>query len=210
MYLIGGFAPGKSILWHAGASSVSIAGIQLSRAAGASAIFATAGTDAKVSYCTSSLGATAAYNYRTHANWASAILSATNQHGVDIIIDPIGQSHFAANLRAAATDARIVSLAFLSGAILPPATDLSPLLLKRLRLEGSTLRSRDEPYQRRLRDLLVETALPGLVQGALRVPIERVFSWQCVAEAHRLMEANQTMGKIVCVVDRGGMEVVEG
>ena len=59
LYLIGGFAPGKSILWHAGASSVSIAGIQLSKADHGSEIFVTAVSDEKIEFCVKELGATA-------------------------------------------------------------------------------------------------------------------------------------------------------
>ena len=59
LYQISEFTPGKSILWHAGASSVSIAGIQLSKADNASQIFVTAGSDEKINFCVEKLGATA-------------------------------------------------------------------------------------------------------------------------------------------------------
>ena len=59
LYLIGAFKPGKSILWHAGASTVSIAGIQLSKADHASAVYVTAGSDEKIKFCVEELGATA-------------------------------------------------------------------------------------------------------------------------------------------------------
>lgn len=73
MYLIGGFEPGKSILWHAGASSVSIAGQQLSVANGASAVFATARSDDKCEFCVKELGAKAAYNTKTE-KWDESVL----------------------------------------------------------------------------------------------------------------------------------------
>ena len=59
LYLVAGFTAGKSVLWHAGASSVSIAGIQLSKADNASQIFVTAGSDEKIDFCVNELGATA-------------------------------------------------------------------------------------------------------------------------------------------------------
>lgn len=83
--LIGEFAPGKSVLWHAGASSVSIAGIQLSKAEGAGQIFVTAGSDAKIDFC-KSLGATAGYNYKdAKTDWSAEIMKATGGKGVDIV-----------------------------------------------------------------------------------------------------------------------------
>ncbi len=89
MYLIGEFAEGKSILWHAGASAVSIAGQQLSVANGASAVFATARSDHKAEFCVKELGAKAAYNTET-TDWAAEVLKATDGKGVDIIVDYIG------------------------------------------------------------------------------------------------------------------------
>ena len=85
LHLIGEFAPGKSVLWHAGASSVSIAGIQLSKAEGAGQIFVTAGSGEKVDFC-KGLGATAGYNYKdTNTDWSAEIMKATGGKGVDIV-----------------------------------------------------------------------------------------------------------------------------
>ena len=199
MYLVGDFAPGKSILWHAGASSVSIAGIQLSLADNASAIYVTASSQDKIDFC-KSLGATTGYNYHTQ-DWAKEILTATDGKGVDVIIDFIGQNYFQGNLDVAARDARIVNLAALSGSKLPAGVDIGAFVRKRIRFEGSSLRSRDEAYQGKLRDTLVEHALPKMRRGEFLVPVERVFPWKEVVQAHLLMESNQTKGKIICRID---------
>lgn len=233
MYLIGDFSEKQSptILWHAGASAVSIAGIQLSRMNGASQIFATARSDEKCRFCVEELGATAAFNTTTSTtkekgegkgkeeeeeeeHWVDSIKKATGGKGVDIIIDFIGPGTFAANLEVAAKDGRIVNLATLGGLYLPPSSS-SPLsssgkyqtpnfgtfVAKRLRYEGSSLRSRDEEYQGRLRDSVVEHALPMFAEGKLKVFVERVFSWKDIREAHAQMEKNLTKGKLICVVD---------
>jgi len=199
MYLIGEFAPGKSILWHAGASSVSIAGIQLSKHDNASTIYVTAGSDEKIKFC-QELGATEGFNYHTQ-DWAKKILSLTNGKGVDVIIDFIGQNYFQGNLDVAARDARIVNLGAMSGTKLPAGVDISAFVRKRLRFEGSSLRSRDEEYQKKLRNTLVEHALPKLRDGGYKVPIEKVFPWEEIVKAHQLMESNQTKGKIICRID---------
>ncbi|EMC95790.1 hypothetical protein BAUCODRAFT_503920 [Baudoinia panamericana UAMH 10762] len=202
MYLIGEFAPGKSILWHAGASAVSIAGQQLSKANGASAVFATARSDDKCDFCVKELGAKAAYNTET-ADWSAEVLKATEGKGVDIIVDYIGPATFAGNLNAAARDGRIVNLASLSGAKLKPEMaqpDFSNFVRKRIRIEGSSLRSRDELYQGKLRDQLHDHALPKFKDGSFKVHIEKVFPWEQIQEAHRLMESNKTKGKIICTI----------
>ncbi|KAK6440004.1 hypothetical protein LTR95_003770 [Oleoguttula sp. CCFEE 5521] len=202
MYLIGEFSEGKSILWHAGASNVSIAGIQLSKHNGASAVYATARSDDKTDFCVRELGATAAYNTKS-VDWADEVLKATNGNGVDIIIDFIGPSELAKNLRAAAKDAKIVSLACLGGANLLPEHEQPNFLsffAKRIRFEGSGLRSRDEAYQGKLRDQLVEHALPKFKDGSFKPHIEKVFAWEKIQEAHGQMERNETKGKLVCTI----------
>ncbi|KAF3057567.1 putative quinone oxidoreductase [Trichoderma afarasin] len=192
-----GFTSGKTILWHAGASGVSVAGIQLSRLAGASAIYATAGSDEKCEFVTSQLGATAAFNYKTQ-DWVSEIKKATGGKGVDFIIDYVGADYFQKNLDVAARDCRIVLLWLLSGGKVPDA-DISQILFKRIRIEGSTLRSRDEDYQGELRDKL-ETYMSEFEAGRLKTMVDKILSWEEIVEAHKYMEENKSSGKIVCTI----------
>ncbi|KAL4803822.1 hypothetical protein BDV18DRAFT_144498 [Aspergillus unguis] len=199
LHLVGAFQRGNSVLWHAGASAVSIAGIQLAKAAGASAIYVTAGSDEKIAFCVDKLGATAGFNYRTQ-NWAEELAKATGGKGVDVIVDFIGAGYFQDNLKSAAMDGRIVNLAFLGGVKVQGEVDISYFLRKRVRYEGSTLRSRDEAYQRKLRDMVVENALDKLKSGEFKVFVEKVFKFEDVVDAHKLMESNQTKGKIVCTI----------
>ncbi|CAK4032210.1 Quinone oxidoreductase PIG3 [Lecanosticta acicola] len=200
MYLIGEFSEGKSILWHAGASSVSIAGQQLSRVNGASEVYATARADDKCDFCVKQLGAKAAYNTKK-VNWDEEVLKATNGKGVDIIVDFVGPDTFAGNLNAAAKDGRIVNLATLGGTKLKDTNaDFGNFVRKRLRYEGSSLRSRDEAYQGKLRDQLVEHALPMFRDGRLKNYVEKVYPWEQIQEAHRQMEANLTKGKLICTI----------
>ena len=200
MYLVAGYTPGKSILWHAGASSVSIAGIQLSKADQASAIYVTAGSQEKIDFCVKELGATAGFNYHTQ-DWAKEILKVTDGKGVDVIIDFVGQNYFQGNLDVAARDGRIVHLGAMSGTKLAAGVDIGAFVRKRVRFEGSTLRSRDEDYQGKLRNTLVEHSLPKLKDGSFKIPIEKVLPWEDIVKAHELMESNQTQGKIICRIE---------
>lgn len=192
-----GFAKGKSILWHAGASGVGIAGIQLSKLAGASEVYATAGTDAKCEFLTSKVGATAAVNYKTH-DWAAEIKEKTGGRGVDFIVDFVGGTYFQKNLDVAARDGRMVMLGFLGGSTVPEA-NIAMILGKRLRIEGSTLRSRDEVYQGELRDCL-EKYLPEFESGKLQIIVDTVLDWKQIKEAHDHMEDGKNSGKIVCTI----------
>ncbi|TVY62889.1 Quinone oxidoreductase PIG3, partial [Lachnellula suecica] len=198
MYLVGEFTRGKTILWHAGASSVSIAGIQLSKIGGASAIFVTAGSAEKIDFCVKELGATAGFNYKTQ-DWSKEILSATDGKGVDLIIDFVGQNYFQGNLDAAARDGRIVNLGAMSGTKLPAGVDIGAFVRKRIRYEGSSLRSRDPEYQGKLRDKL-EGYMDQFEDGTFKIYVDKVLPWEKIVEAHQLMEKNVTKGKIICTI----------
>ncbi|KAH7156012.1 hypothetical protein EDB81DRAFT_376833 [Dactylonectria macrodidyma] len=198
LHLVLDFAKGKTILWHAGASGVSIAGIQLSRLAGATQIFATAGSAEKCDFIVNELGATAAFNYKTQ-DWEEEITKHTDGKGVDYIVDFVGGAYFKQNLSTAARDGRIVILGTLGGDK-APEVDISQILYKRLRVEGSTLRSRDEGYQGRLRDKL-EEYLPHFEAGRLKVHIDKVFRWGNIREAHDHVEDSKNIGKVICTID---------
>jgi NADPH:quinone reductase-like Zn-dependent oxidoreductase len=199
LYLIGSFKKGETVLWHAGASGVSIAGIQLALAGGASAVYATARQDEKCDFCVNELGCKAAFN-TTKEGWADAVSKATDGKGVDVLIDFIGAPIFQDNLNILARDGRLVSLAALGGSKLPEGVDLGMLWRKRLRIEGSGLRSRDEDYQGKLRDSLEEKALDKFKDKSFKVLIEKVMDWEQIVEAHELMESNKTKGKIICTI----------
>ncbi|CAK7198728.1 hypothetical protein SEUCBS139899_001392 [Sporothrix eucalyptigena] len=200
LHEVGGFRgdKGQTALWHAGASGVSIAGIQLSLLAGAPAVYATAGTDDKCAFLVGEIGAKAAFNYKK-SNWADEVLAATGKRGVDFIVDFIGANYFQQNLDAAALDAHIVVLALMGGAELPQGINISAILRKRLRIEGSGLRSRDPEYQERLRDRLTEV-LPHFQSGELKLFVDKVLPWTEIRQAHEYMEKNVSMGKIICTI----------
>ncbi|KAL2758294.1 hypothetical protein ACRALDRAFT_1055239 [Sodiomyces alcalophilus JCM 7366] len=198
LHVVGGVKPGDNVLWHAGASGVSVAGIQLSRLAGAGAVFATAGTDAKCAFVRDELGATASFNYKTQ-DWASGVQEATGGRGVDLIIDFVGGGdYFRKNLEVAARDGKLVMLGLLGGGNVESA-DVSHILYKRLRIEGSTLRSRDIEYQARLRDRL-EACLPDFESGTLKIVIDTILPWEDIRTAHEYIEQNKNSGKIICTL----------
>ncbi|ROV98593.1 hypothetical protein VSDG_04270 [Cytospora chrysosperma] len=199
LHFVGGIDDlrGKNILWHAGASGVSIAGIQLSLRAGAANVFATAGSAEKCAFIEGELGAARAFNYRTE-DWSKAILEATGGKGVDLIVDFIAGDYVQKNFECAARDGHIVQLAAMGGAQLRDL-NVAQLLYKRIRWEGSTLRSRDEDYQGELRDRLALYE-DDFVSGKLKVLVDKVYKMEEIQEAHRLMEKNVSRGKIICTV----------
>ncbi|KFY26471.1 hypothetical protein V493_04074 [Pseudogymnoascus sp. VKM F-4281 (FW-2241)] len=194
LHLIGAFKRGDSVLWHAGASSVSIAGIQLSKLAGASAVYVTSRTPDKIKWCVDTFGAAGGFD-STKENWGEEAQKATGGKGIDVIVDFMGASTFSNNLKAAAKDGRIANLGLMGGVNLPAGTNIGVFLAKRLRYEGSSLRSRDEKYQAELTGRL-EGYLEAFAKGDLEVKVEKVFDWKDVVKAHELLESNGTKVKV--------------
>jgi NADPH:quinone reductase-like Zn-dependent oxidoreductase len=157
MYLVGGFKAGKTILWHAGASSISIAGVQLSVASGAKATYITTSSQEKIDFCEQILGATKGFNYKEE-DFSKAVLDATGGQGVDIIIDFVGASHFQQNLDSLAKDGTMVALASMSGVVVPNI-NLCPQAGERQRKQSTESR-RGVPGE----------ALQNLRQGDLASP----------------------------------------
>ncbi|KAF2402153.1 GroES-like protein [Trichodelitschia bisporula] len=199
LFLVGGFAEGKSVLWHAGASGVSIAGQQLARAGGASAVYATTRQAEKAAFCRDVLKADGAVDTSATPAWDDEILGMTGGRGVDIVIDYVGAPYFQQNLNVLAMDGVCVTLGALGGTKLPDGVDISGFVRRRITVRGSTLRSRSVEYQRTLRDMLAER-LPGF-GSTFKMHVDRVMPWTEIVAAHEAMERNETKGKIICTVD---------
>ncbi|WFD18391.1 hypothetical protein MCAP1_000593 [Malassezia caprae] len=199
--------PGDHVLVHAGASGVGLAAIQLARFLGAEKVYVTAGTAEKIEVC-KSLGATDGFNYK-ETDWYEALMQATEKRGVDVILDFIGASYFEKNLKSLRRDGRLSLQALMGGAELPQGTNLGRMLTHRLRVTGSTLRSRSMDYQAKLVEQFVQCgALAALARGAdgstgpdrLQTVLHRIYDWNDIRAAHDEMAANKNIGKIVANV----------
>jgi len=188
----GKLTKGKSILIHAGASGVGTAAIQIAREIGAH-IYVTA-SDAKQQSCIN-LGAEKAINYKTQ-DFEKEILNLTDNKGVDVIIDFIMGPYFQQNINSLSTDGRLVILATLGGGKVENL-DMRKILIKRLTIIGSTLRSRSLDYQIKLTNEFKEHSLEKFESGKFKPVIDKIFDWKDVSEAHKYMEQNKNIGKIV-------------
>ncbi len=197
LFWLGRLQEGENVLIHAGASGVGTAAIQLARQKGCRPIV-TAGSTEKIDACRR-LGADVGICYREE-DFAQRVLGVTDGHGADVIIDFIGASYLGKNLDCIAVDGRLVILSMLGGRV-ADGVDLGALLGKRLQIVGSTLRSRSMDYRVRLAEEFVQRYLSKFSTGQLRPVVDRVVPWEEVAEAHRAMEENRNIGKIVLAVE---------
>ncbi|MCX2738556.1 NAD(P)H-quinone oxidoreductase [Pontibacter anaerobius] len=193
---LGKLQAGERALIHAGASGVGTAAIQLARALKAE-VLVTA-SEWKLHAC-KELGANKAINYK-EVPFEDEVLAYTNNEGVDVIVDFIAGPYFNQNLECLRTDGRLVILASLGGGKVD-GVDLRKILTKRLQVIGSTLRSRSKDYQLKLTEDMSRFALPLFKEGKLKPVVDSVYSWEEAAEAHRYMEQNKNIGKIVLRVN---------
>lgn len=193
----GGLRAGESILIHGGTSGIGTTAIQLAAARGAR-VFATAGTDQKCRVC-EQLGAERAINYRT-ADFVTAVREHTAGRGVDLVLDIVGGSYVARNLAVLAVDGRLVQIGFMEGE--PTArVDFRRVLGRRLTITGSTLRPRSVAEKGAIAAALRREVWPLIEHGAIKPIVFRTFPLREAAQAHRLMESQEHIGKIVLTAD---------
>lgn len=186
---------GEWLLVHGGGSGIGTVAIQLGKAFGAKVII-TAGSDHKCQFCTH-LGADAVINYHTH-DFVEEIKNITNNKGIDVILDIIGGDYLPRNLSCMAFDARLVQIALQKGT--KSDINLLPIMLKRLTLTGSTLRSRDDNFKSAIANKLRTHVWPLLEVGSLKPIIHSSFALTNAMQAHQLMESSQHIGKIILTV----------
>jgi len=186
----GGLTSGRWALVHAGASGVGTAGIQIAKAIGARiAVTCSAG---KADACRA-LGADVVLE-RSPADWLGELQSAVPA-GVDTILDVVGGDETDRNFRALATDGTIVQVGLMGGGQTP--VNMGLLLMKRITWVGTTLRSRSLERKLSLCQRFTSEIVPLFESGALAPVIDSRYPFDEIADAHRHMESNANVGKIL-------------
>ena len=186
---------GEVFLVHGGTSGIGTTAIQLAKAMGAR-VFATAGSAEKCAKCVE-LGAELAINYNDD-DYVEVVKAATNGRGVDLILDMVGGTYIARNIRALAMDGRLAMIAFLGG---PKAEiNFAQIMTKRITVTGSTLRPRSVQDKAVIAEALREIVWPMIEAGQIAPVIDSTFPLDQAADAHRRIESSGHIGKIVLEV----------
>src|SRR5215470_10972200 len=196
LFTLGQLAPGETVLIHAGASGVGTAGIQMARHIGAR-VFATAGTPEKVERITA-LGAEVGINYKTE-DFAARVRELTTRVGVELIQDFVGAAYWQRNLQCLKVDGRLVLVGLMGGTKVE--ADLGLILRQRLHIIGLTMRSQSLQSKIAITQRFQERWLPLLAQGHIRPIIDTSFALAEAAAAHKYMEDNRNVGKIMLMVE---------
>lgn len=184
---------GETLLVHGGASGIGTTAIQMAKAHGAR-VMATAGDDAKCRLC-EQLGAERAINYKSE-DFEAIVREAG---GADVILDMVGAPYLAKNMNAAKPRGRIVMIAQLEGA--QAEINLMLIMLKRLTLTGSTLRSRPVEEKARIAREVERVVWPWIEAGRVKPAIDSVFPLADAEAAMARLQSGAHAGKIVLTME---------
>jgi NADPH:quinone reductase-like Zn-dependent oxidoreductase len=173
---------GENVLILGAAAGVGTACIQIAKATGAR-VFAAAGTDEKLELC-EELGADVLINY-SKENFLKRVRKETGNRGVDVCVDYVGKDTWVKSLKCLTTGGRLLTCGATTG--YDPATDLRHIFFRQLEVIGSTMGSKDE----------LLAALKLIFAGKMRPVIGKIFELPDTADAHRLMESRNVLGKVV-------------
>ena len=181
---------GETFLVHGGGSGIGTHAIQVAKALGAT-VLCTAGTPEKLARCRE-LGADVAINHRTE-DFVARVREETG--GVDVILDMIGAKYLARNVEALAANGRLAIIGLQGGA--KAEIDLGALMRARAQVIGTVLRARPAAEKASIVAAVRKRVWPLVESGAVRPVVDRVLPMRDAAEAHRVVEAGQNIGKVV-------------
>jgi NADPH:quinone reductase len=192
VFEIGRLKPDESLLVHGGTSGIGVTAIQLAVGQG-SKVFATAGSAEKCAVI-ERLGATA-INYK-ETDFAAEIARHTAKKGVNVVLDMVGAPYAVRNVASLSPGGRLVVIGLMGGYSVD-GFNLTPIMVKRLTVTGSTMRPRSTAEKAAFAEALRARIWPELDAGKLAPVIHQVFALEEAPKAHELMESSAHIGKIM-------------
>lgn len=193
LFMMGRARAGESLLVHGGTSGIGMTALMLAREFGLRAISTDGGPDK--GDAARGFGAERSIDHRTQ-DFLPEVMAWSGGKGVDLVLDILGASAFERNLAALRKDGRLLLIGFMGGDRVE-SFSLAPILLKRLSVTGSTMRARTPAEKAEIAQQLRERVWPALAAGRCAPHVHRTFGLDDAAQAHRLMESRQHVGKIV-------------
>jgi putative PIG3 family NAD(P)H quinone oxidoreductase len=190
LFIEGNLTNNNKVLFHAGASGIGTAGIQLCKAFNCES-FVTAGNEEKIKYCMN-LGASGG---AVRGDKMFSEVQSWVPEGFDIILDPVGANYFEDNLKMLGLEGRLIIIGLMGG--MEANINLGHLMMKRQRIIGSTIRARSEELKKIVMNELHEKVWPFIESNQIKPVIHEVLDISETEKAHQIMEDNQNIGKLV-------------
>ena len=192
VFMIAGLQPDETLLVHGGSGGIGTMAIQLASALG-SRVITTAGSAEKLAVC-ESLGADVTINYRDQ-DFVEVVKATTDGNGADVILDNMGASYLGRNIDALATEGRLVIIGMQGG--VKGELNIGKLLSRRGAVIATSLRSRPVEEKAAICASVVEHVWPLIADGSVRPVVHTTLPLEKAAEAHRMMESGDHIGKIM-------------
>ncbi|MFB9365749.1 MULTISPECIES: NAD(P)H-quinone oxidoreductase [Kitasatospora] len=192
LFMVAHLRPAETVLLHGGASGIGTMAIQLAKAVGAR-VLVTAGSPEKLARC-AELGADVLIDYREQ-DFVAEVRAATDGAGADVVLDIMGAKYLQRNVDALAQNGRLVIIGLQGG--VKAELDLSVLLRKRAAVAATTLRSRPLAEKAAIVAAVREHVWPLVEAGVVKPVVDRELPLTEAAEAHRVLEAGEQVGKVV-------------
>jgi putative PIG3 family NAD(P)H quinone oxidoreductase len=193
LFLYARLADGETVLVHGGGGGVATAAMQLVKTLTPRARLLVTASTGKVERVTA-LGADVVIDYKTE-DFADAVQAHTEKRGVDVILDHLGASYLAQNVRSLAVGGRLAVIGVMGGR--KAELDVGRVLANRLSILGSVLRPRPVAEKTAIIRAFERDVMPHFAAGRIEPLIHRVYPLEQAAEAHRAMEAGGHFGKLV-------------
>jgi len=194
VFMIGEFKDSQTAILHGGGGGVNTAAIQLCRALTQSSKLIVTASPAKMERV-KEIGADFLINFHETPDFTEAVKEYTNKKGVDLVLDHVGAKYLAPNMNSLGYKGRLVIIGVISG--IKAELNLALMMVKRQQIIGSVLRSRPVAEKAEIVAEFTRRALPKFADRSIVPIIEKVFSIDQVADAHRMMEEDKHFGKIV-------------
>lgn len=193
LFMMGRAQAGERLLVHGGTSGIGMTALMLAREFGLHAVSTDGGPEKGAA--ARGFGAELSIDHRTQ-DFLPEVMAWSGGRGVDLVLDILGGPVFERNISVLRKDGRLLLIGFMGGDKVE-AFNLAPILLKRLMVTGSTMRARTQAEKAQIAQQLKERVWPVLNAGRCVPHVHRVYSMDQAAEAHRMMEGRQHVGKVV-------------
>ena len=194
LFIEGNLTNNNKVLFHAGASGIGTAGIQLCRVFNAES-FITAGSEEKVKFC-KDLGASAG---AVRGDGMFDEVKSWTLNGFDLILDPVGANYLENNLKVLGLEGKLIIIGLMGGT--ESNINLAHLMMKRQKVIGSTIRARSEELKKIVMQDLCKKVWPFFESGAIKPIIHKIMGIEDTEKAHQIMEENKNIGKLVLTLD---------
>jgi putative PIG3 family NAD(P)H quinone oxidoreductase len=192
VFQLAALQPGELLLVHGGTSGIGTMALQLASRHGARVV-CTVGSEAKAARATE-LGAERAIRYRDE-DFVEVVRTMTDGRGADVILDNMGAKYLDRNVEVLAVNGRLVVIGMQGG--VRGELDLAGLMHKRAAVHATSLRARPADEKAAIVESVLAGVWPAIEAGEVRPVIDTVLPLAQVADAHRLMESSEHVGKIL-------------